>query len=56
MPIIINEFEFAPEPPSERPSQQAAAEPQPDQPIPDPNDIIRAQRLYFERRRRLHAD
>lgn len=54
MPVIINEFEILPETKSEPPS---AAQPEREPPkTPDPETIIRIERLYRERMRRLRAD
>ncbi len=54
MPIIINEFEILPEAEGERqpPPQAERQQPKP----PDPETIIRIERLYRERMRRLRAD
>jgi len=57
MPVIINEFEIIPDPPPDQPQLPApAAEGEPRPVVPDPEDIIRIQRLYRDRRRRLRAD
>jgi hypothetical protein len=53
MPLIINEFEIIPEAKTERTPPQPERE-QPKQ--PDPEMIIRVERLYRERMRRLRAD
>lgn len=54
MPIIINEFEIIPEAQSERqpPAQAKREQPKP----PDPETIVRVERLYRERMRRLRAN
>lgn len=58
MPIIINEFEIIPDRPpqpegGERP-QRPADQGRP--PAPEPEQILQAERVYRERRRRLRAD
>jgi hypothetical protein len=53
MPVIINEFEIIPETKSQREPPQAERE-QPKQ--PNPELIIRVERLHRERMRRLRAD
>jgi len=54
MAIIINEFEIMPEaqPQSQQPAQASNEQPR----QPDPETIIRVERLYRERMRRLRAD
>jgi hypothetical protein len=54
MPIIINEFEIIPEAQSEREPAVQTERQQP-KPAPDPEAIIRVERLYRERMRRLRA-
>jgi hypothetical protein len=59
MPIIINEFEIIPTPTPDQQQQRPTQEEQPRTeapPSPDPREIIRVQRLYMERQRRLRAD
>jgi len=55
--LIINEMEFLPGKPEERPALSVPlAEAEPPPVIPNPEDIIRVERLYRERRRRLRAN
>ena len=57
MPIIINEFEIVPEPPQDQSKRPSAARPASEEPvIPDVSDILRLERIYQERKRRLWAD
>jgi hypothetical protein len=58
MPIIINEFEIIPESRPQQegrertPQQGEQAQPR----APEPEQILQAERVSRERRRRLHAD
>jgi len=54
--LIINEIEFLPGKPEERPQLSAPVAEAEAPVIPNPDDIIRVERLYRERRRRLRAD
>lgn len=58
MPIIINEFEIIPESPPQQEGRERTPPPaEQGQPrAPEPEQILQAERVYRERRRRLHAD
>ena len=56
MPIIINEFEILPEPSRERPPAAGQPQAEPELTVPEPMAILRVQRLFWQRRRRLWAD
>jgi hypothetical protein len=57
MPIIINEFEVLPEPSSEHgPSPVPAKTEEEETTVPDVLAILRVERQFLQRRRRLWAD
>jgi hypothetical protein len=56
MPIIINEFEIVPEPESKAPAPATAVAPTDEMSVPEPDDIVRVQRLAWQRSRRIWAD
>ena len=59
MPIIINEFEIVtqPGPTGQEPTAGGRPEEQPEQPAGvDPAEIVRVQRLHWQRKRRVWAD
>lgn len=56
MPIIINEFEIVPEPEPKAPTPAATVAPTDEIPVPEPDDIVRVQRLAWQRSRRIWAD
>lgn len=57
MPIIINEFEILPEPSSERGPSPVPAKPEEEETtVPDALAILRVERRFWQRRRRLWAD
>jgi hypothetical protein len=58
MPIIINEFEILPEPSSERGMASPASKPEAEEEttVPDALAILRVERVFWQRRRRLWAD
>jgi hypothetical protein len=57
MPIIINEFEIIPDAtPGQSPAPAQPPAASETAPAPEPDDIVRVQRVHVERMRRVRAD